>query len=314
MGAPAGSAHHRSFRGDSVSSTAVAQPRGIVSPRRRLVGPIAARRRAVGHAGARHQDRLARGRQRGRRLRRDVAGVEQPLARVRLRAAHDGADRRRLPVADPGARPAQVPAARDGLPDRLPDHPDHLQRRHRVHQLLDGSPLLQGRGDHGDQDADPRAAGERQDLHDGARRAGRAARADPQGRRDRPVLRRLEGRAEAAAEERRHREHRDHQRREGLRHHQGPEAAVTRPPAVRAQDPVRRRQGDPGRGPVDRRRAAADAALRQGEGPVRPHQRRHGLHRRRARLVHGGERAGARARLEDVRRRRRTSAGSSTTR
>ncbi len=42
--------------------------------------------------------------------------------------------------------------------------------------------------------------GERQDVHDGAGPEGRPARADPQGRRDRPVLRRLEGRAHAAAE------------------------------------------------------------------------------------------------------------------
>ena len=86
---------------------------------------------------------------------------------------------------------------------------------------------------------------------------------------------------------RRHRERRDHRAAKGYTSSRA-RSCSTRPPALAKTSSCRpaatRRSG---RGPLDRRRAAADAALRREARPVRPHQRRHGLHRQRPRLVHG---------------------------
>ena len=106
---------------------------------------------------------------------------------------------------------------------------------------------------------------------------------DTSGRR----LRRHEEGADAAREERRDdlARHVAADRRQGLHPDQGRRALHARQGARRAPHPDARRRGDPGAGRRAGRRAAADAALRRREEPVRADQRRRRVHRQRTRLV-----------------------------
>ncbi len=279
-----------------------------------MVGSRAARRGPLGHAGAHHQDRPAGGRQRGRHLRRLGARRRREVDRLRRHAGRDGADRPRLPVAPPEPGPAQVPDPGDGLPDRVPDRPDRLHGQRRLHELLDGALDFEVRGDHVDPEDDAAATGGREDLRDDPGPPGRRHRDGAARRGRRPVVRRQRRRARAARGERRH-------RGGGLRHRGGrPRGAHRSGPARlrrRADGADRADRGgesDSGRGPRRRARAGADAPLRPGQRHLRPHLRRRRFPRRgrgRVRLCAGDR---ARARLEDLRRARRTSTASSASR
>ena len=169
----------------------------------RAFGADADRGGLLRDAGAHPQDHPARGRQRDRALRRGGAGGRREVDRVRHHHCRDAADRRRLPAGAAGADPAQVPDPGDGLPDRVPGDSDHLHGQHRLHELLDGPPLLEGGGDLVDPEADACRAAERQDVPDDARGEGRRPRADPPRRGHRQVVRRHEEGARAARRPRR---------------------------------------------------------------------------------------------------------------
>ncbi|CAA9210647.1 MAG: Maltodextrin ABC transporter, permease protein MdxF, partial [uncultured Corynebacteriales bacterium] len=197
--------------------------------------PAPLRPHRLRHGVARRPDRQDPGARRGGRD-RGVGGVPADRPGT-LAAAGDpgGGDRpavRRLPLA--AAHPAEVPAARHAVPDRLPDRAGDLHDHHRVHELRRRAPGEQaGRGH--------RRPG-------GLRPAGPGLRAVP-----------ADGR----------RRRRPGHRRAGLPAHRPGDRPVLPGHPGRAGGPVRRR-GDPRRQrPGHRRRGLHRAHRRAGRGAQR---------------------------------------------
>ena len=92
-------------------------------------------------------------------------------------------DRPLLPAAGAPLHSGQVPRPRRDHADRLPGRPDRLQRRHRVHELVDRPQPDQGRGDLGHRGGLARSASRRAAIRDDARQGAAPARAPARRRR-----------------------------------------------------------------------------------------------------------------------------------
>ncbi len=297
-GAPPGAPPAFRPRGDDLSPRI--RPAGT---RHRLgvVAALARRRRPLRHGRLRDQDRAARDRQRDRAL----GGVRPRHGRALDRAPGPrrghARDRRGLPLL--ARDPAEVPHPRHGLPPRLPDRADRLQRQRRLHELVDRPHPAEGRGDRGHRAQLAQRGARRRHLRDGAgARRERRPRPAPRRRRERARVRRHGGGARAESRSRAHPRRGDRRGARGLHARPAEPAARARPGARRPSRSRSPATGRPRRGLRDGADGRADAALRRRSATSSSASPTARSSATTARLVRRRERRGARAGLADAHR------------